>query len=161
MSGKRYVGRSLTVLILFFLTIVVVLVIFSYFTGLISFSGGSSHNANVSGVFALDPNNDSAGTLIFSVTNLSTSPIVGVTFSCPSSDFVSTTCDNMALSNGVGPISGSNPIKTNSGGGGSILLALAPTANLPAGASSVTVTVYVTFADGTLWVFSVLLPTQE
>ena len=161
LSGKRNVGKILTVLVLFLLTVVVVLVIFSYFTGLIVFTGGATHNAKVEGVFALDPNNDSAGTLIMSVTNLSSSPITAIGFSCPTSDFASAACTGLTLTNSGGPISAQNPVDKNSGAGGSALLALAPGANLPAGASSVTVTVVVTFADGTIATFPIGLPTQE
>ena len=159
MSGKRNVGRILTVLLLFLLTIVVVLVIFSYFTGLISFGGAQSNNVSVSGVFALERNNESVGTLIFSISNTGSSSIIGVTFSCPSADFASTTCGNMTVSNGGGLVAPQNPVKAKTGAGGSLVVSLNPTANLQPG-ESVTVTVKVTFADGTLRSVPVLLPAQ-
>jgi hypothetical protein len=143
---------------LFLVTIAVILVIFAYFTGLISFGSGSN-NVSVSGVFSLDQNNDTAGTLIFSVSDTGSSSITSVTFSCPASDFLSTSCGNMTLSNSGGPVSPQNPIKANTGGGGSILLSLNPAANLQSG-DSVTVTVNVTFADGSLKSVPVLLPAQ-
>jgi hypothetical protein len=153
------VGRTLTLLILFLVTIVVILVIFSYFTGLISFSGGQTDNMGVSGVFALNPNNASQGTLIFSVSNTGSSSILGVSFSCPSSDFLSTSCDNLTLSNSGGLISPQNPIKAGAGGGGSIAVSLNPSANLQPG-NAVTVTVNVTFADGSMKADAMLLPAQ-
>ena len=159
MSGKGSVGRSLTLLVLFVVTIVVILVIFAYFTGLITFTGGSSDSAHVAGVFALDPNNSTAATLIVSVSNTGSDSITGIGFSCPTTDFASATCKGLTVTNIDGTIGTENPIKSNSAAGGSALLELNPSANLSGGVS-VTVTVVVTFADGTVATYPLLLPAQ-
>jgi hypothetical protein len=161
LSGKRNVGKTLTILILFLVIVVIILVIFGYFTGLINLSGGASHNVNISGVFALDPNNSSAGTLAISITNLSGSPITSVALACSLSDFASASCDNLVLVNNNGPISAQNSINTNMGASGSALVGIAPGANIQTGASRVSVSVNLAFADGSSKSILVMLTTQE
>jgi hypothetical protein len=153
LSAKRNVGRTLTLLLMFLITIIVILVIFAYFSGLFGLVGTSQKNVSISGAFSVKNAGGPSGTLAFSVTNLSKTPMTGATLSCSSTQFDPTTCAGFALDVGGIPLSSQNPAGSDTTASGSGDIGAAP------GQTFATATLYVftltlQFSDGTSQAYS-------
>lgn len=158
MSGKRNIARTLTLLLFFVIIIVVILVIFAYFSGLLGLVGGSTKNVQISGVFSVEGAAGPTGTLAFSITNLSPTPITGVTFSCPA-QFADPTCSALALHTDGIALSTSNPLGDKQTASGAATVTAASGATFTAG-NPYTIGITIKFADGTTQTYSELLNAQ-
>jgi hypothetical protein len=151
------IGGTLTLLLVFVITIVVIVVIFAYFDGLFKFVSGGTATMAVSGAFALTGNQGNTGNVVILIRDTSQSSIVGVTLSCPSSQFASTGCGSIVLTQNGSPVSSAHPLTMGQSGTGSAALEAAPGTAFMKG-TIYTVTVIATFSDGTKLSDALVLP---
>lgn len=158
LAEKREVGRTLTLLLIFLVTVIAIVVIFGYFTNFLHF-GTPTKDVQISAVISIQGGGGSYATLAFSITNLSSTDLTGVTFSCPPGQFSSATCNSLSVDvNGL-PVSSQNPVlnKQTASGAGTVTAAAGVTFNP---GQAYTVKVNLSFADGTTLTVSELLPAQ-
>jgi hypothetical protein len=146
-------------LLVFVITIVIIVVIFAYFEGLFKFVSGGTATMTVSGVFALSGNQGNTGNVVIVVRDTSQESIVGVSLSCPSSQFASTGCGIIVLSQNGVSISAEHPLSYDQTGMGSAALRSASGALFSAG-TAYTITVNATFSDGHMLSEDLILPAQ-
>lgn len=151
--------RTISMLLLFVIAVIVIVVIYAYFSGLISLTPSASGGASVSGLFSMTGGTATTGMLTIVVTDTGSSQIVGVAFSCPTSEFSDATCNGLALQSNGAPVSSQNPLGHGGSAGGSSSVQAAPEVDFDAG-QIVTVKVTVEFSGGASQTFSEDLPTQ-
>ncbi|MDA4113603.1 MAG: hypothetical protein OK474_06130 [Thaumarchaeota archaeon] len=157
-EGTR-IGGTLTLLLAFVITIVVIVVIFAYFDGVFKFVSGGTATMAVSGAFALSGNQGNTGNVVMVIRDTSQASIVGVSLSCPSSQFASAGCGKLVLTQNGSPVSSVHPLTTGQTGTGSATLESAPGTSFSQG-TVYTITVIATFSDGTTLSQALVLPAQ-
>ena len=153
------IGSTITLLLVFVIVIVVIVVIFAYFNGLFKFVSSGTATMTVSGVFALTGTGGNTGDVVIIVQDTSHDSIVGVSLSCPSSEFASTGCGSLVLSQNGALVSTEHPLTYNETGTGSEALQAASGTSFSR-ATIYTITVNVTFADGSMVSEALILPAQ-
>ena len=141
------IGGTLTLLLVFVITIVVIVAIFAYFSGVFKFVSGGTPTMTVSGALAVSSTSAYSGNLVILVRDTSTRSIVGVTLNCPSSQFVSTGCDNLVLYQNGSSISVQRPLTYDQTGSGSVTVQAAPGTSF-SDTTFYMITVTASFSDG-------------
>ncbi|MDG6925929.1 MAG: hypothetical protein JRN09_05200 [Nitrososphaerota archaeon] len=159
MSGKRNISRTLTLLLFFVVIVIAVLVIFAYFSGLLGLVAPAQKHVDISGVFSLQNGGGPTGTLAFTVTNLSSTPITGASFSCPASQFLDPACGGLTLTMNGLPVSPQNTVPDQATASGASTVSAAAGRTFTA-SNPYSVTVTVTFSDGTSTSYTELLIAQ-
>jgi hypothetical protein len=157
-TGKN-IGRTLTLLVLFVVTIVVVLVIFAYFDGLFKFVSAGAPSMTTFGYLALPGGAGSTGDLAVQVTDTSHVAITAVTFACPTTQFESSDCGGLQINLNGSELSTQNELKYGQTASGSGPVQSAPGTSFTPGVA-VTVTVTATFSNGNTLSETLILPAQ-
>jgi hypothetical protein len=153
------VGRSITLLLIFVVTVVAVVVIFAYFSGVLHLGSVAGGTMTASGAFALSGTGANAGNLVVQVTDTGQLTITGVTLSCPVSKFASADCAGLQVTYDGFVVSASNPLgKGQTGSGSGPVSGASGTVFTPGMIISVTVTA--TFSDGSTLSQALALPAQ-
>jgi len=143
------IGRTITLLMIFAITIVAIIIIFAYFNGLFKFVTEGAGSASVTGVFALSGAGSTSGNLILQVTDTSGLPITGIQVTCPTAQFATGICAGLQMNYQASPVSSANPLSKGDFASGSQDVQSAPGTNFTAG-TIYTITVTFTFGDGTM-----------
>jgi hypothetical protein len=151
LSEQRPVSRTLTLLLVFVITVVAIVIIFAYFTNVLHFFGPASKDVSINKVMTITGAGGPTATLAFSVTNLSTTSLVGATFGCPS-QFSDPACGSLALQLNGAPISAQNSVSKDVTAGGTATVTAAPGGTFTAG-EVFTINVTLSFSDGTSQTF--------
>ncbi|MGA2665652.1 MAG: hypothetical protein ABSF83_11985 [Nitrososphaerales archaeon] len=141
-------GRTLSLLFIFVVTIVAIVVIFAYFTGVFQFISSPKDSVQVSGVFALSNGGQSSGQLALEVKNTGHNDLVGVAIICPSSQFMGSSCSGMQFLYDGLALSSNNPVPIGQSVGGTGQLNCAQGVDFVPGMIYL-LTVKSTFSDGT------------
>ena len=159
MSVGRVAGRTLTMLLIFLITIVAIVIIFAYFSGELHSVSSSTKDIAVSGLLSIKGGGGPSATLAITVTNLSKTSMVGATFACPTSQFSDSTCGGLRLDlNGVA-ISNQNPVTDKQVASGTSSVSSPSGGTFTAG-QIYTISVTFSFADGTSLTVTEQLPAQ-
>jgi hypothetical protein len=157
--SSRYAGRSLTLLLIFFITVVGVVIIFAYFAGVLHLMPSGQKQVDISAVFSIAGGGGPSATIALTVTNLSSTSLVGATFTCPATQFTDTTCGGLTLKLDGVPISSQNPAGQKATASGASSVAAIPGTTFTYG-TTYTMTVTYTFSDGTTQSAAVPMPAQ-
>jgi hypothetical protein len=141
------IGKTVTLLMIFAITVVAIVIIFALFNGLFKFVDAGTGSASISGVFALGSAGSTSGTLAFQVTDTSTNPIVGITLSCPVAQFASASCGGLQMNYNTTLVSSTNPLPKGGIATGTDKVQSAYGTSFSAG-TIYPITVNITFADG-------------
>jgi hypothetical protein len=142
------IGRTVTLLMIFAITVIAIVVIFAYFNGLFKFvSEGGTGSVTVSGIFALSGGGGSSGSLVIQVTDTGNEPVVGIALSCPTSQFATQNCGGLQMNYKASPVSSANPVSKGDFASGTQEVHSASGNSFTAG-TDYQITVNVTFADG-------------
>ncbi len=157
--SSRYAGRSLTLLLIFFVTVVGVVIIFAYFTGALHLMSSGQKPVDISAVLSITGGGGPSATIALTVTNLSSTNLVGATFTCPASDFTDTTCGGLTLKLSGVTVSSQNPLGQKQTASGASSVSAIPGTTFTTG-TIYTMTVTYSFSDGTSQSTAVQMPAQ-
>jgi hypothetical protein len=140
-------AKAVTIAVLFLVTVVAVLLVFTYFTGFLKIGSTSHESVSASGTFVIQTNGLS-GVIAVMIENTGTSSIVSVAFACPTSHFSSTDCDGLTAMYLGAPVSSQNPLPSKGTAGGTATVQAAPNTAFSSG-TLYSVLFTPTFSDGT------------
>lgn len=146
-------------MIIFVIVVIAVVVIFGYFNGLFKFVSPVEGSVMASGVFALPGGGGSTGNLIVQVRDTGHVSITGVAVACPTTQFASSDCGGLQINVNGSELSARNALSYGQTGSGSGSVQSAPGTTFTPGAA-VTVTVTVSFSDGSTIPEALILPAQ-
>ena len=156
---RTNVRSTLTLLLIFVITVVAIVIIFAYFNGLFKFVGTGGDTMTASGYFALPGGAGNTGDIVLQVTDTSQASITGITFACPAAQFASSSCGGLVVNISGAEVSSQNPLSHGRTGTGSQTVQSAEgSAFSPGTIYSVTVTS--TFSDGDSVSQTLSLPAQ-
>jgi len=141
------VGRTLTLLLIFVVTIVAVIVVFAYFSGVLHLMSNSTDSVHSSGVFILSAVGGTTGQLALEVKDTGQSSLVGVDVVCPTSQFSGSTCSAIRFTYQGDALSSANLVPPGQSAGGSGQVASAPGTTFNSG-GVYNLTIQATFSDG-------------
>lgn len=141
------IGKTVTLLMIFAITVVAIIVIFAYFNGIFKFVDAGTGAASVTGFFALGGAGGTSGTLIFQVTDTGADPVVGITLSCPIAQFASSSCGGLQMNYNTTLVSSTNPLSKGEIATGTDSVQSASGTSFSAGTVYL-ITANITFADG-------------
>jgi hypothetical protein len=142
------IGRTVTLLMIFAITVIAIVVIFAYFNGLFKFVSEGTGSVSVSGIFALSGAGSTSGSLVMQVTDTGYDPVVGITLSCPTSQFATQNCGALQMNYHASSVSATNPLAKGELASGTQEVRSASGNSFTAGTDYM-ITVIVTFSDGT------------
>lgn len=100
----------MTILLLFLVVVVSVVIVFGYFLGFLRPAASPGGSVTLSGSFLAANGGGNAGVLTFVLKNAGNLSVTGVTFGCPSSQFVETDCGGLFLTYNGGKVTPTNPV---------------------------------------------------
>ncbi len=108
--SRRGYARAVIYLVLSFIAIVALILIAGVLTGVIGTPSTARGSAKVTAGFEVPGGVGTVGTLYFEVQNLGPTQIVGVSVTCPTSQFITMSCGGLAFSYKGVPVSITEPV---------------------------------------------------
>jgi len=136
--GRRAVAGAVTIAVLFLITAVAAVLIFSYFTGFLRIGAPGTAHVTGSGTIHADPTGLSA-MIAVAISNSGTTPVVSLTFTCPASQFIEANCGGLSAFYNGAAVSSKNPL---------------PEKGVATGTATVSAALSTTFSYGTLYSIS-------